>query len=80
MINKLEELLKDRLKKELNDVIEYNELYEILEDERDKIIIEHIANDELSHASIIQKMIDDYRINLSEELKELWDKALKCFK
>lgn len=80
MNNKIEELLKDRLKKELLDVIEYNELYEALRsDNKYKYIAEHLANDELEHAKVVQYMIDDYEIELSDEYKELWDKALKCF-
>lgn len=80
MNNKIEELLKDRLKKELLDVIEYNELYEALEnDNKYKYIAEHLANDELEHAKVVRYMIDDYKIELSDEYKELWNKALKCF-
>lgn len=79
MNNELARLLKDRLKKELQDIIEYNEVYEILENKKDKTAIEHIANDEFSHANIIQEMIDNYGVELSDEYKELWNKALNCF-
>lgn len=79
MNEELKVLLKDRLKKELQDVIEYDTLYNVLKDEQHKVIIEKIANDEYDHASIMQEMIDEYGIILGDEYKELWRKAKECF-
>lgn len=80
MNTKLEELLKDRLKKELEDVIEYNELYNVLDNDKDKFIIEHIANEEFEHAQVVRYMIEEYCIKLGIEYDNLWERAEKCFR
>lgn len=76
-MNELEKLLKDRLKKELEDVIEYNKLYEIIDHK--KHLINHIANDELEHAHKVQCLIDEYGFATEVELQELWKKADECY-
>lgn len=77
-MNEVERLLKDRLKKELLDVIEYSELYEIV-NYYDKQEIERIAIDEFRHAQHIECMMEDREIKSDDEIKELWFKAKKCF-
>lgn len=78
-MNELEKLLKDRLRKELEDVIEYNQLYKLLDCNDDREVINHIANDEYHHACKVQCMIDSFGFNTEIELQELWTRAEDCY-
>lgn len=73
------ELLKDRLTKELNDVIEYDKLFNIIEDNDFKDIIEHIAKEEYHHAFIIQNVLNDMNVILDDSYAELWKKVNTIF-
>lgn len=78
-MEQIETLLRDRLRKELLDVIEYDKLYGVLTDYDDKIAVEDMANDEFFHAKTVKDMLADYGLKETAEEHELWAKAKACF-
>lgn len=74
--------LKARLLEELNDVINYNNLYEELinsENKEDADIIERIANDEYSHAEAITYILEKHGVCLDETAREKWKSVCIIF-
>lgn len=77
------QILCEKLKDELHDVIAYGKLYDELVEagkHHDAEIIEEIARDEYDHAHAIKRILDRHKHHeIDAEAKALWDEAAHAF-
>ena len=73
----------DRLREELSDVETYGNLYEVLMSQgmrEDAEVIEEIAEDELSHAMALYKLLEIHHHEIDTETKARYHKARELFR
>lgn len=76
--------LSDELEEELEGIVKYNEVYEAavaIGMYHEARIIEKITNEEYTHASVLQTILDMHHYSLPETSKipELWAQATSVF-